>query len=219
MYVTGATVLYCICTNFHVLLLPPHFFGAPIPCVCVSLSLPMGRAKGAEPASATLVRAIIFYCLCSGSMLLVNKLAVSHLPSPAIVTISQFASASILIHLLKWLNVIQVDELEWSRGKYFLIYVALFSIGTWTNMKVLAIANVEVFLFSHSNPFCPYVTLPFFPYITGISLFGDCDRFPLVHAARCMPVRLLLLRPRASGGEIDGGAFPSCRRSLLLYLV
>jgi len=86
-------------------------------------------------------------------MLLVNKLAVSHLPSPAIVTISQFASASILIHLLKWLNVIQVDELEWSRGKYFLIYVALFSIGTWTNMKVLAIANVEtVIVFRSCTP-------------------------------------------------------------------
>ena len=36
-----------------------------------------------------------------------------------------------------------MDDFEWHRAKYFIIYVLSFTIGTYTNMKVLSIANVE----------------------------------------------------------------------------
>lgn len=111
--------------------------------------------------SASVATAVIFYCLCSGSMLLVNKLAVSHIPSPALVTLCQFASASVVVYMGKLTKLIEVDDFEWSKMKYFLIYVVLFTIGTWTNMKVLSMANVETVIVFRS---CTPLAVCFFDY-------------------------------------------------------
>lgn len=92
------------------------------------------RAEG----SVRVAVAVIFYCVCSGSMLLVNKLAVYHIPSPALVTLCQFATASSVVLAGKHTGLLRdVDDFEWDKAKHFLIYVLSFAIGTWTNMKVL----------------------------------------------------------------------------------
>merc|ERR1719198_2885721 len=93
--------------------------------------------------STEITGAIILYCLSSGSMLIVNKLTVLQLPLPALVTLCQFASASSFVYGCKMLGLLEMDDFMWSKAKYFVIYVISFAIGTWTNMKVLATANVE----------------------------------------------------------------------------
>ena len=73
----------------------------------------------------------------------VNKLAVHHLPLPGIVTACQFSSCALIVYSCKIFGLLHTDDFEWSKAKYYLIYVLSFSIGTYTNMKVLSMANVE----------------------------------------------------------------------------
>ena len=106
--------------------------------------------------------AVITYCVCSGSMLLVNKLSVHHIPSPALVTCSQFVSASVLVYTCKLLRLLEMDDFEWGKAKHFLIYVVMFTFGTWTNMKVLSMANVETVIVFRS---CAPIAVAMFDYI------------------------------------------------------
>ncbi|EOD24746.1 hypothetical protein EMIHUDRAFT_367626 [Emiliania huxleyi CCMP1516] len=103
--------------------------------------------------AAEVAAAVITYCFCSGGMLVINKIAVSHTPSPALVTLCQFASCTVLVYGGKLTGLLRTDDFEWRKVKYFLIYVLSFSIGTWTNIKVLQDANVEtVIVFRSCTP-------------------------------------------------------------------
>jgi len=95
-------------------------------------------------------------------MLLVNKLAVLHVPSPALVTLSQFLVAAVLVYSGKLLGILQMDDFEWNKAKYFVVYVLSFSIGTWANMKVLSMANVETVIVFRS---CTPLAVAFLEYI------------------------------------------------------
>jgi len=114
-----------------------------------------------QPAAsqASITAAVVFYCICSGSMLIVNKLAVVHLPVPALLTVCQFTSASTFVYTCKLLGILEMDDFEWSKVKYFVLYVLAFSLGTWTNMKVLQTANVETVIVFRSC--CPIVVAGF----------------------------------------------------------
>ena len=92
-------------------------------------------------------------------MLIVNKLAVVHLPLPALLTVCQFASASSFVYACKLLGILEMDDFEWDKAKYFALYVLAFAVGTWTNMKVLATANVETVIVFRSC--CPIVVAGF----------------------------------------------------------
>lgn len=86
---------------------------------------------------------VALYCVCSGGMLIINKLAVKHIPAPAFVTFAQFL-ATVLGVYAGWLaGAIQIDTFDFKRFKHFAAYVLAFSCGTWANMKVLMVANVE----------------------------------------------------------------------------
>ena len=67
-----------------------------------------------------------------------NKLAVHHLPLPGIVTTCQFSVASAFVYGGKMLGCLRMDDFEWDKAKYFLVYVLSFTVGTYTNMKVCA---------------------------------------------------------------------------------
>jgi GDP-mannose transporter len=47
----------------------------------------------------------------------------------------QFAATAGTVKLASLLRLIEVDPFEWSKVKYFAIYVLAFSGGTWSNMK------------------------------------------------------------------------------------
>mmetsp|Transcript_20348 Transcript_20348/g.34667 ORF Transcript_20348/g.34667 Transcript_20348/m.34667 type:complete len:353 (+) Transcript_20348:58-1116(+) len=103
--------------------------------------------------------AVITYCLCSGGMLLVNKITVHHFPLPALVTLCQFSCASVFVYGGKLLGCLSMDDFEWERAKYFIVYVLSFTLGTYTNMKVLSMANVEtVIVFRSCTPMAVCVT-------------------------------------------------------------
>jgi len=118
--------------------------------------------KSEAAASLETTTAIIFYCVCSGGMLIVNKLAVHHLPLPGFVTSCQFSTCAAFVYGAKLCGFLQVDDFEWAKVKYYVIYVLSFSIGTFTNMKVLSMANVETVIVFRS---CTPLAVAIFDYI------------------------------------------------------
>ena len=82
-----------------------------------------------------------------------NKLAVHHLPLPGLVTACQFSLCSVFVFGGKLGGCLRMDDFEWEKAKFFIIYVLSFTIGTYTNMKVLSMANVEtVIVFRSCTP-------------------------------------------------------------------
>ena len=90
--------------------------------------------------------AVVTYCACSSLMLLVNKLTIYHLGAPAFITFTQFAFTTLAVLLMRARGWIESDWYEWSKVRYFILYVCCFAAGTWANMKVLASANVETII-------------------------------------------------------------------------
>ena len=116
-------------------------------------SAAMVRKASDAPSTTEVTSAVVFYCLCSAGMLIVNKLAVHHLPLPGLVTACQFSLCSVFAYAAKLLGFLEMDDFEWDKAKYFLVYVLGFTIGTYTNMKVLSMANVEtVIVFRSCTP-------------------------------------------------------------------
>lgn len=93
---------------------------------------------------STSVAAIVaFYCACSGGMLVLNKLAVHHIGAPAFVTLSQFVTTAAGVGAAWMMGMLELDALEWKKLKHFVVYIIAFSGGTWANMRVLLVSNVE----------------------------------------------------------------------------
>lgn len=102
---------------------------------------------------------VVLYSLCSGGMLILNKLAVHHTRAPAFVTLLQFMVSTLWVLLGHAMKCIELDRPNWRQLRYFVIYVLAFSAGTWSNMKVLVNANVEtVIVFRSCAPLCVCLT-------------------------------------------------------------
>ena len=71
---------------------PMEFLLAEIGLAQSALMPPANRVGG-EATVANVTSAVIFYCLCSGGMLIVNKLTMHHIPLPALATVCQFSTA------------------------------------------------------------------------------------------------------------------------------
>eukprot|EP00047_Mylnosiga_fluctuans_P004676 m.235912 g.235912 ORF g.235912 m.235912 type:complete len:332 (-) comp12901_c0_seq1:134-1129(-) len=100
-------------------------------------------AQHSMAISGEAIWACLWYSVCSSLMLILNKLAVTYIPLPSFVTFVQLASCSAFIWCLPYINGTVVDKIEWVKVKPYLIYVASFSAGIYTNMKALETSNVD----------------------------------------------------------------------------
>ncbi len=86
-------------------------------------------------------------------MLVINKLAVSLLPFPGLVTLVQLVFCSLFVATLKFSGVASVDDFIWSKVKVYSVYVLAFSLAVYCNMRSLAKLNVEtVIVFRATTP-------------------------------------------------------------------
>jgi GDP-mannose transporter len=96
--------------------------------------------------------AIVGYSLCSSTLLLANKLAMVHLPSPSVVSFIQIFSSAITVLLLKFGGV-KIDDFEWGAFKAYALYTVAFVAAIYTNMQALQASNVEtVIVFRACSP-------------------------------------------------------------------
>ena len=87
--------------------------------------------------------AVIAYSFCSGSLVLVNKLILHHLPYPSLVITFQLWATLLFIQIAHAFNLIDVDPIKWKCVKPYLAYTIAFSLGVYCNMKSLSLSNVE----------------------------------------------------------------------------
>jgi drug/metabolite transporter (DMT)-like permease len=104
-------------------------------------------------SSKEVISSIIAYSLCSGTLVLLNKLTLHHFPYPSLVVSFQLIATVIFIYTCKLTNILQVDDIEWKYVKPYLYYIVAFSVGVYCNMKSLSISNVEtVIVFRAASP-------------------------------------------------------------------
>lgn len=93
--------------------------------------------------NAEVIAAIVSYSLCSGSLVLVNKLILHFLPFPSLVIVTQLFASIFLIYGANFFGVMDIDIMSWEFSKPYLIYTVAFSTGVYTNMMCLNTSNVE----------------------------------------------------------------------------
>lgn len=89
------------------------------------------------------IASVISYSLCSGSLVLVNKLILHFLPFPSLVIVTQLFAALFLIYGANFFGVMDIDEMNWDFAKPYLVYTVAFSTGVYTNMMCLKSSNIE----------------------------------------------------------------------------
>ena len=58
---------------------------------------------------------ILCYSLCSGTMLLINKLAIFYVGCPTTVSAIQLISTAVWCLFIKYTGLLPVDDFEWSK--------------------------------------------------------------------------------------------------------
>jgi hypothetical protein len=69
---------------------------------------------------STTALSVVAYSFCSGTMLLINKLAIHHVGSPTMVSAIQLIATTIWCLGIKYSGALPVDDFEWSKVNTFL---------------------------------------------------------------------------------------------------
>jgi solute carrier family 35 protein len=89
------------------------------------------------------ILAVVLYSLCSGSLVLVNKLILHSMPFPSLVITIQLVSCVCMLYSASMFGIIKVDKIKWVYLKPYMFYTIAFSTGVYCNMKSLSMSNVE----------------------------------------------------------------------------
>lgn len=99
---------------------------------------------------AEIIISSVAYSLCSGSLVLVNKVLLHYLPFPSLVVTFQLWSTLLFIICADVFGILKVDQVRWKFIKPYMAYTASFSLGVYCNMKSLSISNVETIIVSRA---------------------------------------------------------------------
>ena len=111
------------------------------------------RQKVSMKPQTEVVASVLAYSLCSGSLVLLNKLILHYLPYPSLVVCFQLAVTLLFIYSAKHCYGLPVDELQWRYITPYLYYIIAFAMGVYCNMRSLSISNVEtVIVFRALSP-------------------------------------------------------------------
>ena len=103
--------------------------------------------------STEVTLAVIAYSICSGSLVLLNKLILHRLPFPSLVITFQLVAALSFILTAKHTGKLEVDPLKWEFVVPYLYYIVAFAMGVYCNMRSLSVSNVEtVIVFRALSP-------------------------------------------------------------------
>lgn len=99
------------------------------------------------------ILSVLAYSLCSGTLVLLNKLTLHYLPFPSLVVCIQLVATLTFIYGAKLSGILAVDPIRWKFVVPYLYYIVLFSMGVYCNMKSLTLSNVEtVIVFRALSP-------------------------------------------------------------------
>lgn len=106
-----------------------------------------------ESPKTEVAMSVVAYSLCSGTLVLLNKLILHRLPYPSLVITFQLCAALTFIFSAKSSGLLQVDPLKWEFVVPYLYYIVAFAMGVYCNMRSLSVSNVEtVIVFRALSP-------------------------------------------------------------------
>lgn len=97
-------------------------------------------------STGTLIFAVVFYSTCSSMMIIANKLSVKSLPYPSMVATIQLTFCMLVCLVIKFFGIRPVDQFVWAKVKPYMVYVLLFILGLYSNIRALESANVETII-------------------------------------------------------------------------
>jgi len=77
------------------------------------------------------ILSVLSYSICSGTLVLLNKLTLHYLPFPSLVVCVQLVATLIFIYGAKLTRILEVDTLKWKFVVPYLYYIILFSVGVY----------------------------------------------------------------------------------------
>ncbi|EFJ47374.1 hypothetical protein VOLCADRAFT_105165 [Volvox carteri f. nagariensis] len=107
---------------------------------------------------------ILYYAICSSTMLVINKVAIYHFPCPISLLCLQLFFSAFAVTLGHYVGVVSAEAIDFDKLKKF-VWVVVGFLGTiFANIKVLQHANVETFItFRSTTPLilsiCDYIYL------------------------------------------------------------
>ena len=102
-----------------------------------------GKADVANtPSSREKLTWIVLYSLCSSTMLVINKLAVSTNGLPTVVSGAQLAVSALVVTCMEVGGMRVLVPFERKRILPFVTYTTMFAMGLFSNMKALMLTNV-----------------------------------------------------------------------------
>jgi solute carrier family 35 len=107
---------------------------------------------------------LVYYSICSSTLLIVNKVALHLAPTPFALLSLQLWFAVVFPYVLQAFGIVKINELSVATALKFMAVVIGFVGGLFSNAKVLQYSNVETFItFRSSTPLvlsmCDYVFL------------------------------------------------------------
>lgn len=96
---------------------------------------------------------ILYYTLASGTLLVINKVAIVALPAPTFVLLAQLIVSAGAVLVAHWCGAVTINKATPRQLMHFLPVVAGFLGTIYANIKVLQHSNVETFItFRSSTP-------------------------------------------------------------------
>lgn len=90
-----------------------------------------------------IILSIVAYSICSGTLVLFNKMTLHYLPFPSLVTSFQLFCTITFIFGAQFGGFIKVDPIKMEFVIPYLYYIVGFCLGVFCNMKSLNDSNVE----------------------------------------------------------------------------
>lgn len=121
---------------------------------------------------------LLYYGLCSSTLIVINKLAVHSVQAPVFILLLQLLFAAGTVKASAAAGLVEAENLQWSLVRPFTLIILGFLGTLYANIQVLSYSNVETFItFRSSTP----LVLCVFDYIfLGRELPGGRSVFSLV---------------------------------------
>ena len=103
----------------------------------------MAPAPAQVVSDWTIAVALGLYSLCSGSLLLVNKVVMLYIPSPPLVTAVQCVFCILAVSIGSFAGMLELGPIPPAALRAYGLYAVLFVLGIYSNMKSLEGTNVD----------------------------------------------------------------------------
>ncbi len=90
--------------------------------------------------------AMVYFAICSGTLLVINKVTIELVRAPVFILICQLSFSSLAVKLADSAGIIKSERLELKKVLAFSLVVLGFVACLFCNIKTLQYTNVETFI-------------------------------------------------------------------------